>query len=240
MDKGENEQRIKILFRSMAEDIHAPDIDGVLKNLEKRFAMRRKRSFSIIAAVVAVLLLGGVYFSEPVLAVPGFLRVVFSRLIGDTVEMHQRSYFEDGGIEIIGNDPAVKIYDSLNDLVGELPADFFKPDDRFAEMFIFAETNSLDDQVFFAEMEFSFREGRSLILKQFASEKKAGSGRVIDVEDMEVIELNDFNHEVLAFIHKSGLITLEWNEGPTFFELSGNMELEEILADADELGLLLR
>jgi hypothetical protein len=233
----EHDQHIRETIRLYAKEISVPDIDESLINLTKRINVSKRRRYSLAAVIVLVLLTMGAFFSEPVRAVPTLLRKTFSILIGDTLKLHQRGYFEDEGTILIKGEPSVQYFTKLENLRKESLPGIFIPDNLFEDVFIYAEIHRKNDLVIYSRMELSFAQGHDIILEQFLSNIVVGRGRVVDVEDYETTKLNILDDEILVFSHKSGLTILEWDAGTFIYELYGYLDLDKMLELARELGL---
>ena len=235
INNQDNAQSIKKSFHQLAEDIQVPDANESIDKLGKRIAARKRKQFAIVALILIGSLSLGAAVSEPVRGFPEYLRKTFTLLIGDTLELHQRGHEED--FEIIESDYEVFYYTNLDNLRAESIANIYIPASHLEEEFVYAEMHSDDNNIFMVEMEFWFDEQHEISLTQYISEYVSSQVRIVDVEDYETKVLNIKGQEVMVYSHKSGLTILEWEESAVTYELSGHIELDELLAFADLSGL---
>lgn len=233
----ERDQHIRRTIRSYAKDIPVPAVDESLNKLTKRINSRRRQRYALFAVIAVGLLTLGAFFSEPVRAFPALIRKTLSLLIGDTLQLHQRGYFEGDDIVPIKGEPSIQYFTKLENLRKESIPGVFVPDSRFEHELIYAEIHRKNDLVIYSRMEFIFIQGHHLFLEQFHSNYMVGRGRVVDVEDYEATILNILDDEVLVFSHKSGLTIFEWDAGTFIYELSGYLDSDTMLELARELGL---
>jgi len=235
IDTQSNAQRIKKSFHQLSEDVQVPDVNKSIDKLNKRVAARKRKQIAIVALILIGALSLGAVVSEPVRAFPEYLRKTFTLLIGDTLELHQRGHEED--FEIIESESEVFYYTNLDNLKAESIANIYIPASHLEEEFVYAEIHSDGNNIFMVEMEFWFDEQHEIALTQHISAHVSSQVRVVDIEDYEIKELNIKGQEVMAYSHKSGLTILEWESGAVTYELSGHLEIDELLEFADLSGL---
>ena len=235
IDTQNNDQSIKKSFHQLAEDIQVPDANESIDKLGKRIAARKRKQIAIVALILIGTLPLGAVVSEPVRAFPEYLRKTFTLLIGDTLELHQRGHEED--FEIIESDYEVFYYTNLDNLRAESIANIYIPASHLEKEFVYAEIHSDDNNIFMVEMEFWYDEQHEISLTQYISEYVSSQVRVVDIEDYETKLLNVKGQEVIAYSHKTGLTILEWESGIVTYELSGHLEIDELLEFTDLSGL---
>lgn len=223
----QNDQLIKLGLEQLAADIHVPDVSLAYAQYKQQ-TKRQMRYKTAVTAATAVLLF--IYVTPGLAVAFRGLSISISQMISRTSKLYQRTGADSPQVDV--GQFQQKRFTKLGDLKKEKDVLGLIPNSLESEQFISAEiTYGKPGKISKLSMELAAN-GTSLY---YACNDINTSGRVIDVEDFTPEE-GTINGRAFTVYSDQDFSLLEWTNNFYLFEVYGNMQAEELIETAIQLG----